>query len=152
MPEGWFEIQEDRFKLHQPPDKAALIDDPAASNGRAARMPGGQTDWAVQFQVEKNALFAGTGPWDCYVVVRVDPAAGEGGAFRFGVHDTARGQVADESIGLDFAGDGRYRPYVITVNELTPTMYFWICPPGDAARVKSVVVDRIVIHRRQAAP
>lgn len=151
MPDGWFDIQEDRFTLHQPPEKSALIDDPTASNGRAAQMPGGQTDWAVQFHVPANAPVAAAGPWDCHVVVRVEPVASEGAAFRFGIYDTARGPIADEWIGLELAGDGRYRPYVIAVNELTPTMYFWVCPPGDAARVKSVVVDRIVIQRRTAA-
>ena len=149
LPPGQYDLQEDRFTLFGAPANAQRVDDAKASNGRAARMPGGISDWAVQFHVPPGAPFAGHGPWDCYVVVRVDAKSTSGSAFRFGLHDPAgRGYVARDEAGLDVAGDGAYRAYGITVDELSPSMYFWVSPPADANRVQNVYVDRIFISKR----
>jgi hypothetical protein len=142
-----FDIQEDRFTLYEPPTLSELVDDPKASNHRAARMPGGRTDWAVQFHIPKDAPFAGKGPWRCYVVVRVQNKGSTGGAFQMGLFNTANHtHVFLDRPGMSIAGDGEYHTYSIPVRSLEPTMYFWVAPAGNGA-VGNVYVDRIFIEK-----
>jgi hypothetical protein len=152
LPAGAFDVQEDQFSLFRKGDLTTLVDDPKASNGRAARAGGGTTDWSIQFRIPGDAPFAGQGPWDCYLFVRVDAKAKSGGAFAFGLHEPGgREYVARDAADLEFASDGQFHPYAITVNELTPAMYFWISPPGDARRVEAIYVDRIILRKRGLA-
>jgi hypothetical protein len=144
LPPHQFDIQEDRFHLHRSPQLSHLVDDAAASNGRAAKIVGGTTDWAVQFHVPSD--LAARGPWDCHLVVRADAERKQGIAFRFGVHDVRHRVVAMDDAPMYVAGDGAYHIYTLSVDELTDKMYFWLAAPGDAG-VKAVYVDRIFLSR-----
>src|SRR5262249_15474484 len=123
-----------------------LVDDANASNGRAARMPGGVRDWGVQFHLPSDAPFATDGPWDCYIVARVDANAKQGEAMAFGLHRGGKagdGSVARDAAGIEQAAGSAYRTFGLTVDRIEPSMYFWVSPPGDASRVEAVYVDRI---------
>jgi hypothetical protein len=148
---GQFEIQEDQFYLYRVPQLATLVDDAHASNGRAARMPAGHGEWAVQFHVPDNDKVAGKGPWTCYLLIRVETDAKRGGAFAFGLHDPTTGRfLARDQVGLEqVPDDGGYRAYGLTIDELKPGMYFWVSPPASDAKVKAVYVDRMFIEKQQ---
>jgi hypothetical protein len=149
---GQFEIQEDQFYLYRAPQLSTLVDDEKASNGRAARMPAGHSEWAVQFHVPDNDKIAGKGPWTCYLLIRVDAdGAKRGGAFSFGLHDPTSGRfLARDNVGLEqVPDDGSYRAYGLTIDELKPGMYFWVAPPASAAKVRGVYVDRMFIQKQQ---
>jgi hypothetical protein len=149
LPDGCFDVQEDRFKLYFRPAESDLVEDPQASNGRAARMPGGHNDWAVQFPITKADAFTGPGPWRCHLLVRVDTSRKSGPALLYGLQDnnTARSLFLDRGQ-LELLGDGKYHALTIAVDELKPNMCFWVAPIGDVNAAKAIYVDRIYIERR----
>jgi hypothetical protein len=140
---GEYDAQEDQFTLYRKGDLTAIVDDPSASNGKAARLRGGNTEWGIQLQVRKGAPYVGKGPWNCWVVARVE---GEGGghAFTTGVYSSAGGIRARREVGLGEAASG-YRAYGFVLDELKEGEYFWVEPGGG----KSVLVDRIFIERSE---
>ena len=124
-----------------------LVADEKASNGKAARMVGGHTEWAVKFFIPTDDARLGKGPWKCYIVARVKLKNKTGGVFRYGLYDTnIENHLAMESAPMSIAGDEAYHAYGLRFDELKPGMYFWVCPPGGSA-VESVCVDRIYLAR-----
>jgi hypothetical protein len=151
LPPGALDVQESAFTLHRPGQFVKIVDDPKASNGKAARMAGGHTQWAVQVHADHHPDVLGKGPWHAYIVARVDAKQSTGVAFRYGTYDMARhANIADGQARLETAGDGAYHAYGMLINELRPGMYFWVSPPGNAAAVDGVYIDRVYITR--AAP
>jgi hypothetical protein len=147
LPDGQFDIQEDRFQLYNPPQSAELVDDAKASNGRAARMPGGRGDWATQFPLPADAPFMNKGTFTTYLVIRADVDKAEGAPFLYGLQDGAAGRVIAMTHGdMKKAADGDYHTYAISVNEFRPGMYFWVAPPASG-NVRWVYADRIFIRK-----
>jgi hypothetical protein len=149
LPEDeWIDVQDSQFTLHGRGNWVELVDDAKASDGRAARMPGGHTQWAAQYPVPAD-LTEGN-PWHCYVVARCDAKAEQGAAFTVGLYDSeAKRNVAQQAETLEQARDGEYRTYVLGAHDLTSTMYFWIAPPGNAGAVNGIYVDRIFLVRQK---
>jgi hypothetical protein len=142
---GEYDVQEDQFTLYRKGDLTEVVDDPSASNGKAARMRGGNTEWGIQLHVNGRSPYAGKGPWNCWVVARVDREGGGSGgghAFTTGLYSNASGIQARRDVGLDEAGGG-YRAYGFVLDELKDGEYFWVEPGGG----KSILVDRIFIER-----
>jgi len=142
---GEYDIQDDRFTLFRPPQFAQLVDDPKASDHRAAKMSGSHGEWAVQFHIPANAPFAGKGPWNCYLVVRADVKQKSGNAFQYGLYHN--GEAARDRPSATLAADGEYHTYCIPVDSLAAGSYFWVAPPGSGA-VEAVYVDRIFIQKQ----
>ena len=148
---GAHDIQESAFTLFRPGEFANVIDDSKASDGKAVRMAGGHTQWAVQVHSDHQPELLGKGPWHAYIVARVEGKQSSGVAFRFGVHDIPRhANIAGDDARLEIAGDGAYHAYGMLINELRPGMYFWVSPPGNASAVEAVYVDRIYLTRTAA--
>jgi hypothetical protein len=142
LPAGQYDLQEDQFYLYRRGDLADIVNDPKASNGKAARMRGGHTEWAVQFHVPKGAPYAGKGPWRCYVVVRAEgPATGH--AFTLGVYGNSTGMKARREVSMSEAGSGEYRAFGFVLDELKEGEYFWLSPGAASA----VYVDRVFIQK-----
>jgi hypothetical protein len=151
LPPGAFDVQEDRFHIHQRGPLGDVVDDPLASNGKAARTPGNHGHWAIQYHVGTEQP-AGPGPWKCYFLVRVDrkeKSAG-GAGFHCGVFDAKRhAQAAHQAVHLSDAGDGSaYRAYGMLVDELRDGMYFWVGPLGNEKI--DVYVDRVYVVKDDA--
>ncbi|MDQ3439226.1 MAG: DUF4838 domain-containing protein, partial [Planctomycetota bacterium] len=145
---GAHDVQDSAFTLFRPGQFADVVDDAKASDGKAARMDGGHTQWAVQVHADRHTDLLGKGPWHAYVVARVEGTRSNGVAFRYGVHDIPRHvNIAGDEARLETAGDGAYHAYGMLINELRPGMYFWVSPPGDASAVEAVYVDRIYLTR-----
>jgi len=146
--EDWIDIQDNEFLLYELGNWVTYVDDPAASDGKAARMPGGHNQWATQYPI--SADFDQATPWHCYLVARCDPKANQGAAFTVGLYDAAaKADVAQQAATLEQAGDGKYHTYDLGVHRLTPGMYFWVAPPGNAELVEAVYVDRIFCVRQK---
>jgi len=162
LPDGQFEVQDAQFYLYKPGQFAALVDDDKASDKRAARMPASHGEWAVQLHLSADSKFLGKGPWDIFILARVelDPAAPGGGggggggggtAFIYGMHDAARNvALARTGVRLDNARDGQYHAYGITVDELRPGTYVWISPPHTRQKIEAVYVDRMFIRKQKS--
>lgn len=145
LPANAADFQENQFKLHRPGELVEIVADAKASNGKAARMPGGHTEWAVKCFLPSDDARLRKGPWKCYIVARVKLKNKTGGAFRYGLYDTnIEDHLSMEGAPMSIAGDEEYHTYGLRFDELNPGMYFWICPPGGSA-VESVYVDRIYV-------
>ncbi len=150
LPKGAVDIQDSQFQLAGEGDWVSIVPDADASDGKAARMPGQHTDWAVQFHIPDNSKQFGKGPWTCYFVVRAKLKDKHGEAFKYGVYDQKAAQHRGmESAGMDMAGDEKYHAYGLKLNELKPGMYFWVAPPGNAS-AEAVYVDRIYCVKDEA--
>src|SRR5688572_23211574 len=69
---GALDIQESGFSLHRPDQFVTLAPDAKASDGKAARMNGAHTQWAVQVHAAHHPDVLSKGPWHAYIVARVD--------------------------------------------------------------------------------
>ena len=138
----WVDIQDCEFRLFNPPVMAQYIDDPKASDGRSARMPGNHHEWAVQYGLDSEL----EGKWHCYASIRCETKATTGTAFTMGIYDVDRAaSLGDEVVKIEDAGDNEYHTYDLGVHDLTPSAYFWVAPPGDANAVTAVYVDRFFL-------
>ncbi|MBI2300542.1 MAG: DUF4838 domain-containing protein [Armatimonadetes bacterium] len=81
--EQWLDFQDFGFTLYGAGSWSMLVDDPAASDGRAARMPGSHVQWAVQQPLDGEAA----GRFHVFLRIRVAAKAKEGVAFSMGVYD-----------------------------------------------------------------
>lgn len=148
IPKGCFDVQESSFTLFKPGTLTAIVDDAKASNGKAARMTANHTEWAIQLHVSRDAKYAKSGPWKCYVVARCDAKTTEGTAFEFGLHDPNTNTfIARDSASLQIAGDGEYHPYGMFVGDLKPEYYFWIAPVANPGKTGAIYIDRIYLER-----
>jgi hypothetical protein len=147
--EEWLDVQDNDFRYYGLGDWVNIVDDARASDGKAARMRGNHTQWAVQYPIPADV--AG-GPWHCYVVARCESQAREGTAFALGLYDAETKQnTAGITETLDQAPRDEYRVYDLGVHPLTTEIYFWVAPPGGEA-VEAVYVDRIFLIREKGAP
>lgn len=146
--EDWFDVQEGMMTLYNLGSWVTVVDDPKASNGKAARMPGGHRNWATQYAFSGD--LANLGKWHCYVVARCEARAKEGAAFQVGLYDgPGRTNVAGITETIEHAGDGQYRTYDLGVHELKGGLYFWAAPMGNADQVDAVYVDRMFCVREK---
>jgi len=147
-PEDWFDIQQEEFTLHGLGTWVTVVDDPKASDKKAARMPATHPQWAVQFPI--SADLAVLGRWRCYVVARCEAKQRTGPAFQIGLYDgAARRGLAAITESLDNAGDGEYRTYDLGAHEMKAGMYAWVAPMNNPDAVEAVFVDRMFFVRER---
>lgn len=146
--EDWIDIQDNEFLLHNVGTWVTIADDPQASDGKAARMPGGHTQWATQYPIPGD--LARLGEWRCFVVARCEAKAETGAAFQVGLYDAnERRGVAMTTVQIEDVADGEYHEHDLGVHALRPGMYFWVAPMGNADEVEAVYADRIFLVRER---
>ena len=143
------DVQQDQFKLYGTGDLVTLVDDPLASDGKAARLRGDIADWAIQYPF--NDLE--TTPqelWHCYAMVRVETKPGGDTtypAFVCGIYANKAGEPGKELIRvMKSAGeiDEGYNTIDLGTHALSPGAFAYIAPTKNPA-VAAVYVDRIVL-------
>ncbi len=145
--DAWTDVQQGEFTLHGLGSWVTAVDDPAASDGRAARMPGSHNQWATQYPVPGD--LTALGKWRCYLVARCEAKAKRGPAFQIGLYDArARKGVTTMDVKLEQAADGAYHTYDLGVRDLTGGMYFWVAPMGNPEQVTAIFTDRIFLVRQ----
>ncbi len=143
--DSWVDVQDHQFQLHGAGDWVTLTDDAAASDGVAARMPGGHTQWAAQVPITSD--LAAPGRWRVLLRVRCDAVAEAGEAMTLGVwHGGENRSLAQRTVSIEEAGGG-YVTIDLGPVELGPGVYVWAAPMGDAGAVEAVWVDRVVLVR-----
>lgn len=144
---GAVEIPCEMFRLHRRPEMVDIVDDPKASTGKAARMPGGSNEWAVQWQFPHEIDDNGA-RWRCWAVVRCEAKGKSGRALSCGLYDTENQRsLADLAPTIEQIGDGEYHRLDLGAHELSSAVYVWVAPPGNADDVAAVYVDRFIIQR-----
>lgn len=145
-PSDWLDFQDGEFRLARAGQWAELVDDPAASDGHAVRMPGDHFEWAVSLPLTDD--LAPGNPYHVYVVARCDATANTGSAMTTGIYDSAeKKSVAQQTITIDQAAGPEYRVFDLGAHELTGSMYFWLAPPKRPGEVQHVYVDRVFLIR-----
>ena len=141
--DDWADIQQGEFSYHGMGNWVTVVDDETASDGKAARMGGGHTNWAVQLPL--TADLRALGRVHCYMVARCEPMSDEGVGFTLGIYDTEGGGDVARAVQELEDATPEYRTYDLGVHEPGDQWYFWAAPPGDAERVEAVYVDRIFL-------
>lgn len=141
----WLDVQEGDMQLANPGVWVKVVDDPAASDGRTARMICDHTQWAVQFVVPGDLSRLGT--WRCYAVIKSEAKAAEGGAFDMGVWDGPAGRALyQRRVSIAEAGEG-YRAYDLGACRLSSGVYLWVAPLNNPDAMDAVSVDRFYLVR-----
>ena len=148
--EDWIDIQDNHFRLHGLGTWASYVDDENASDKAAARMPGGHSQWAVQYPLPDD--FSDEGPWRVHVFVRCDAQPEKGRAMQIGLYDNStRKIIAGRDVAIEESAAKQYRPFDLGVHELRRSMYFWVAPRSNPDEVQAVYVDRILLVRQPTA-
>ncbi len=140
-------IEPEQFFLYGAPEWAHLVDDPSASTGKAARMPGNHSNYGVQYQITDDLAKRLDGQWRVYVVARVE-TGGANPVIRCGIFDRS----IDKSIAWfdkrpDKAASTKYLTYYLGYHKLSASNYLWVAPWGDENVTKAIYVDRFVLVR-----
>ena len=146
--DDWVDIQQGEMLLYEVGKWVTIVDDPMASDGKAARMTTDHSNWATQYPIPGD--LTELGKWHCYVVARCDAKAKTGPAFQGGLYDTnTSAGVVGFSANLEQAGDGEYHTYDLGVHDLKGGMYFWLAPMSNPDAVSGVYTDRIFMVREK---
>lgn len=149
LPEDdWLDLQDNQFRLARPGHWADTVDDPQASDGKAARMPGDHYEWAVSCPLSDDLSYGN--PWRCFVVARVEATADDGPAMTMGIYDGQnRKGVSHQSVPVEEVSGGEYKIFDLGAHDLHGGMYVWVAPPKRPGEVQAVFVDRIYLIRER---
>ena len=149
LPEGsWLDVQDNEFRLYRYGKWVNTVDDPKASDGKAARMPGSHFEWAVQCPI--SADMADGNAWRVHVAARCDAKATDGVAMSMGVYDsTAKKGIAHRRVKIEEAAGADYRIFDLGAHKLHAGIYIWVAPPKTPDKVPAVFVDRIFLVREK---
>lgn len=152
----WYDLQDHYFfVVGQSNGWVSLENDPKASDGRAAVMPGNHPQWAIQAKMD--GLLADRQPqrpWTIYASVRVnaeaDPSAD---AFSAGVYDNSTSAAASPPLAVKCSQipDGDYHWYKIASIPMSHTKLIWFAPPNNS-KIRQIAVDRILFIRADVDP
>ncbi len=141
----WLEVQDNDFRLAGAGNWVELVDDSAASDGKAARMPANHTQWAVQYPISTD--IATLGNVHCCVELRCDAKAQAGSACMVGLYDAqAKASVAQRVLTIAETKD-KYTVIDLGVHPLHDDMYLWVAPVNNPAEVDALYVDRVFFMR-----
>jgi hypothetical protein len=144
--EAWVDLQDNEFHMHSLGTLSATAEDPNASDGLAARMPGSHLEWAVSCSIADDD--AVSGPWHCHAVVRSEAKAKDGPAMEIGVYDNqTRKNIAYRRLSVEETVGTEYRVIDLGTHALNSGMYFWFAPPKRPGEVEAVYIDRIFLIR-----
>ena len=142
---------------------AAIVDDPAAANGKAVRMTCGNRDWAIQvdsyFFSRLKKLTDFRGKWTVLVFVRADANKPTGIAMDLGIHNRAHPSTAvARTVKIEELTPGAYTPIEVGVLDLdldreVPVQPFadsciWSAPVDNPQVMNAMFIDRVVLVRK----
>jgi len=148
----WMDIQEYEFQTTIINNLASFVDDAAASNGRAVRMPGNHNEWATLIYIDTdNPLFNNmdaNSKFRIVAYVRCDATAKDGTAMNLGIFDQKEGKgVAQQKLDVSEIVGSEYKKIEFEPLPLSQTMYIWFAPPKREGEVHAVYIDRVLIIR-----
>ncbi|MCC7492844.1 MAG: DUF4838 domain-containing protein [Fimbriimonadaceae bacterium] len=146
--EDWIDAQEGLLTLHGLGNWVSLVDDPAASNGKAAAMPATHNQWAVQWPL--GADLDDGRPWHIYVLARIEGPATDGEALQVGLYDGPGGKgLVSRTVPTTAVRGEQYRLLDLGATKLTAGCYVWVAPLANPQQVSRVLVDRMFLIRER---
>ena len=122
------------------------VDDKAASNQRAVRMPGDHGQWAVQCFLP--GVFKGNATWEVFAMVRCEAAKEEGLGMIMGVYNPKmKKHITSKDIPAKEINGSEYKLISLGTVKLNAGTVIWACPPNNQ-NVKNVWLDRIIISKK----
>ncbi len=142
-------IEDNLFNLHGVKNGwSQLVDDPAAADKAAARMPSNHTNWAVQYEL-RDEVSEGE-RWECYAELRCDAKTSSGVALAIGLYDAnAKKHVAQRRVASADVAGADYKTIDLGTHALAPGMYFWVAPVNNPDEVDAIYVDRFFLLRKR---
>ena len=149
LPEDdWIDLQDNQFRLAGRGKWAAIVDDPKASDGQAARMPGDHHEWATSCPLSDDLAYGN--PWRCFVVARVEATGTDGAALTMGIYDgQKRKGLAHRSIPVADLSNGEYQTFDLGTHDVNGEIYIWVAPTARPDEVQAVYVDRVYLIREK---
>ena len=141
----WVDFQDNLFTLHNPGTWVTTVNDTAASDGFAVRMPGTHTQWATQLPLAAD--LAEGNPWRVFVLLRVEATATAGEAVTLGVYDSkTRAGLAHKTLSVADCVGPEYRSIDLGPVQVDAGAYVWVAPP-NRPEITAIYVDRVVLVR-----
>ena len=158
--ENWSDVQEFEFRLAGAKRWVFVEEDAAASNQRAARMPGDHTQWAAAFYPAiaptlvspSGQALDENGRAACRVLLyaRCDAADNaDGSALNIGVYDEKNKKgLYGASLSVEQLKGSEYHEFDLGVFPLDAETLIWTAPVNRPDAVSNVYIDRIVLIRQ----
>ncbi|MBI5834190.1 MAG: hypothetical protein HZB16_17995, partial [Armatimonadetes bacterium] len=139
--DDWVDWQDGALRLHGLGDWVTRVDDPAASDRKAARMRADHNQWATQCPIGDE--LAGE-KWRVCVSLRAAAKAKDGTAFTIGIYDTAGAKaVSQRTVPItELVADG-YQTVDLGTHDIKPGYYVWVAPSNNPTEMEAVLVDRM---------
>jgi hypothetical protein len=148
--EDVIDLQQGQFDLSK--IYGSIVNDPAASGGKAARVDGATNAWCVKAwmgQLVGQQQLDGSS-WKVIALARVEmkPGAPQTGVgIQGGIYDyTNRKYPSSVKVPLAQIADGKYHQIELGHVKLDGGMYLWVAPI-DNPNVAAIYVDRIILMR-----
>lgn len=143
---GAVDLQDDIAALAKPGEWVELRPDPAASDRRAAWMPGNHSEWAFRINASKIPA-SPTGRWQVYAVVRLEKSANakaDSAALSAGVYDNvAKSYPAERKFSVQELTE-TYRSQIIGTFAPSIDRDIFLSPLSNPG-VKAVWIDRVFL-------
>ncbi len=123
------------------------VDDPAASDGRAATLAGNHRNWSIQ---AKSHDYPANQYWSLCILARCEGGAEDGDAFTFGnYHDNKEeGEAENLTVSVKDCKGKTYRMFKTKPFRIGSGGYVWVCPCGRAPdEVSRIFIDQIFLMR-----
>jgi hypothetical protein len=148
----WMDIQEYDFRTINAYNWTSMVNDPAASNGRAVSMPGNHNEWATTIPIPVDEpLFENISDDTKFKVVayvRCDATATDGLAMTLGIYDSKnRRNVAQKNPTVSDIAGSDYKKIEFEPTPLNQSMSVWFAPPKREGEVQAIYIDRLIIIR-----
>lgn len=140
------DIQQNLFTYYWSGESSFIVDDPTASDGKAAKSPGGHNRWSIQWPVSPDV----EGKWHCYVIARCESKATSGKGYDIGLWDNNTSQgLALVSVPIETDANQPYKTYDLGIHDMKQGMYFWFVPNGDGKAIDAFYIDRIFLVKAE---
>jgi hypothetical protein len=151
------DLQQNDLRLLRPVTWTGMVDDPAASDGKAATIVGNNSEWAINFLMNNyGAEFLAQDKWHIYVYARIDAINGDaqGNAINTGFYDLelykktqVSGVVSQATKTAAEMADGKYHEIDLGAHPLSATASFWFAPQNNP-QINKVYLDRVILVRQ----
>ena len=143
----WIEVQDYDFRYNNWLELVLVVDDPAASDGRAVMKQGKHSN-QITIPINATTLFENTDAGATYKIVlyvRCDATVNQGLGLSCGIYDqTERKMIAQKNPDVSEIAGPNYQKIEFEQIPLSPSMYIWFTPP-KREEVKAVYIDRVII-------